>query len=383
MKIKLLFVALCACCLFSCGDDELDNGGQLGPLASFAFSADQNIAPSVSKAENEVGITFSSSMAWTATISSDATEWCLLSEDEIMGDAGEEFVVSATLLANTTDSRRVATITFQSGSVKKSINIAQASGKLVASIDFAEGQDVAPSVPNTENEVSITFSSSMAWTTSVDATSAWWCMLSSTSQAGEAGEDIVITATITPNPFQTSRVATITFESDDLTKTIVITQAAADPTPVEKLTIVRGESSSFHDAPIGSEGPIENAFDGILTGDAIYHSDWAGGVTEMVPIVNEFFFASEGVNVNKLIITQRDGRNGLLKTFNVYVRTADTPANSYGEKVGTAVDLPANNATYTLEFDTKSNVTSVVLVHTSGHGDGGGYVAYQEVEFFG
>ncbi len=385
MKMKLLFIALCACCLLSCGDDELDNGQSNG-LVSIEFDATQDMHPQVSKAENTVEIKFKSAMAWTASFDDKVSAWCLLSDDDKAGAAGDAIVISVTVVANTEENSRSGILTLGSGDLMKTIIITQATGEIFASIEFPEDQDLTIDVSNAANEVPITFLSTKAWTASVDADALSWCVLSDEHKAGEAGENLEINASVSANPDSSPRVATITFVSDDVEQSVTITQPAATVYPVNKLTILRGESSSFHDGPIGSEGPIENAFDGVLTGDAIYHSHWNGGVSESTPVVNEFFITEEGVtaglDVNRLVITQRNGGNGLLKTFKVYVKTAETPSDSYGVEVGSATDLPANSDTFNLNFDTKSNVTSVVLVHTGGHGIGNTYVAYQEVELF-
>lgn len=261
---------------------------------------------------------------------------------------------------------------------------------IVASIEFLNDYE-DPTVTHEAGNVDISFTSTTAWTASVSANASAWCSLPEGQQSGSEGENIVITASVIANETKATREATITLKSVDgsVTKFTTITQTST------KIKIIRGVSNNEQEEQTNGEGPIEGAFDGNYTGSRFYHSQWSG-FTE--PVVNEFFFTEEGAtkgfDINQIIITPRTGPNtkGLLETFKVYVKTADTEItdeNPYGVEVLAETDFEVSFDKYTKTFDTQSNVTSVVLVHTKGHGGVSGhkdedkmYVAYHEVEFF-
>ena len=155
--------------------------------------------------------TIKSNIAWTVSSSQD---WCSVSPKSGSGDGS----VSVRVDENTSISERTATITVQSEAGDQTVKVIQSGAspelhlnKNDLSFMAAEGND------------SFSITSNTSWSITSDQT---WCIVSTSSGSDNA----TVMVNVTENTSTSSRTATITVKAGDLSKTITITQAGANPT---------------------------------------------------------------------------------------------------------------------------------------------------------
>ena len=78
---------------------------------------------------------------------------------------------------------------------------------------------------NGESETTVNLVATQPWTSSVNVQ--WLTLDPEGGDAAPSGMDVKVSAGANRNPSE--RVATLTFRSGDVSKTLVVTQAAADP----------------------------------------------------------------------------------------------------------------------------------------------------------
>jgi hypothetical protein len=136
-----------------------------------------------------------------------------------------------------------------------------------------------------------------------------------------------------------------------------------------KISIKSGTASSFQPG----EG-IERSFDGNLS--TIYHSTW--GVTTFP--VTLTYFLEEASDIDFFVYhTRTSGNNGNFRLFDVQVREAGSTAfNTVLTK-----DLGGASGAWKIYFDEPvKNVDAVRFIVRSGAGDGNGFAAVAEMEFY-
>ena len=148
-----------------------------------------------------------SSTSWT--VSSDQ-EWCSVTPTN--GSGNVSLKVSVT--TNTTSSTRTARITFRSGTNTKVITVTQ-TGDTILSISPTSINAGATAVT-----YSINITSNLSWTAS---SSQSWCSVNSTS----GSDNSTILVDVNANTSSSPRIATITINSEGVTKTVIISQVGA------------------------------------------------------------------------------------------------------------------------------------------------------------
>ena len=144
--------------------------------------------------------------------SSSNASWCTVAPASGRGNA----TVEVSVQSNTSSASRSATITISAGGLTATVTITQAAAAATLSVNptsFSFG------IYGGQRNLSIT--SNTGWSASSDAS---WCGLSATSGSGNAS--VVVTAS--ENQSTAQRTATITITGGGLTRTVAVTQAAAE-----------------------------------------------------------------------------------------------------------------------------------------------------------
>jgi hypothetical protein len=139
-----------------------------------------------------------------------------------------------------------------------------------------------------------------------------------------------------------------------------------------KVPVARGAASSFQ----SGEG-IERSFDGNL--NTIYHSAWNNSAANYFPITLEYFFESQE-RIDYLVYHPRPtGSNGHFIETEIWVATQDNP--DYVK----AMDfnfIGSSTATRVIFDESVERPAAIKFVVKSGTGDGQGFAACAEMEFF-
>lgn len=138
-----------------------------------------------------------------------------------------------------------------------------------------------------------------------------------------------------------------------------------------KIPVANGSASS-HQA---NGGEFRYSFDGDFS--TIYHSNWNNRGTDYFPITLQYDFASVQ-DVDYLIYHPRQsGSNGHIKEVEIFYTEDGATWKSLGLK-----DWGGTATAKTVHFDKTLKAKSFKFVVKSGHGDGQGFVAVAEMEFY-
>ncbi|GHT23153.1 hypothetical protein AGMMS4957_14310 [Bacteroidia bacterium] len=169
---------------------------------------DKTAISAIATAERySIGLT--SNSAWM--VSSDA-EWCTISPSSGAGDGK----ITVDVAMNTTMDSRSATVTVTAGTATQTVIVTQAAANSILILDKAS---IAAIVDEETYSIGVTAYSE--WTVSSDAE---WCTISPLSGTGSG----TITVNVAENTFAAIRSATVTVTTGVVTKTVIVTQAAAN-----------------------------------------------------------------------------------------------------------------------------------------------------------
>ncbi|CEN40017.1 conserved hypothetical protein [Capnocytophaga canimorsus] len=187
---------------------------------------------------------------------------------------------------------------------------------------------------------------------------------------------------ISENNTQSNRNGFITFQSKGInpviSKELQISQKGEygndDASSIEsdiKLKIHRGTATSHQNGT-----PIENSFDGDMA--TIYHSNWSNGEANYFPIIIEYFFETPQDVDYMMYYPRTEGYNGHFKQVEIQVATEANP--SYIKLKD--FDFKGNGKVTRVEFSPITKAKSFKLIIKSGYGDGQGFAAAAEMEFY-
>ncbi|CEN51651.1 conserved hypothetical protein [Capnocytophaga canimorsus] len=187
---------------------------------------------------------------------------------------------------------------------------------------------------------------------------------------------------VAKNTEESPRTATIKVQSKGLStpiiKRVYVTQSAgyegSDASSIEgdiKLKIHRGTTSSYQ-----SGGEIDKSFDGDMT--TIYHSNWSNGGANYFPITIEYFFETPQDVDYMMYYPRKEGSNGHFKQVEIQVATEANP--SYVKLKD--FDFKGNGKVTRVEFSPITKAKSFKLIIKSGYGNGQGFAAVAEMEFY-
>ncbi|GHT19815.1 hypothetical protein AGMMS4957_04940 [Bacteroidia bacterium] len=181
------------------------------PAGDAALSVDKTtIAATDTAASYSIAVT--SNSVWA--VSSDAG-WCTLTTTV----SGMEGTITVNVRENITTSARSATVTVTMGLITRKVIVTQAAAN-DATLTFDKADIEATA---TAASYSIAITSNSTWGVSSDV---GWCTLSTASGT----DNRTITVNVAANTIASTRKATITFTAGTVTKTIPVTQAAANAT---------------------------------------------------------------------------------------------------------------------------------------------------------
>ncbi|RNC63845.1 M60 family metallopeptidase [Proteiniphilum sp. X52] len=139
-----------------------------------------------------------------------------------------------------------------------------------------------------------------------------------------------------------------------------------------KVPVSRATASSFQPG-----GEIEKSFDGDYS--SIYHSSWNNSGPNYFPITLEYFFENQESIDYLLYYPRQQGHNGHFKEVEIWVATEEKPTH---EKV---MDHDFKGASIAARVSFQKPLVkpkSVKFIIRSGHGDGQGFAACAEMEFY-
>ncbi|MDR0581816.1 MAG: hypothetical protein LBG31_02515 [Prevotellaceae bacterium] len=157
-------------------------------------------------------IAVTSNLAWTATKDANAT-WVSLSPASATGNG----TVTVSVTENPAAISRAATITIAAGTLSRTVNVTQAAAALTLEVD-----KTAIDATATADTYTIGVTSNGEWTVAKDA-NATWLSLSPASATGNG----TVTVNVEENPATVTRSATVTISSGTLSRTVDVTQDAA------------------------------------------------------------------------------------------------------------------------------------------------------------
>ena len=170
--------------------------------------------------------TIKSNSSWTVT--SDKPSWCTVDQSSGSNDA----TIKVSVTDNTSESSREAIITVKAGNVSKQVKVKQ------DGIILTVSEKSIPFAPGSSSKT-FTITSNVSWTVSSDKTS--WCKVDKSSGSNNA----TIKVSVTDNTSVSSREATITVKSGDVSKQVKVTQ--------DGVTLTVSESSLSFTSSAGSK----------------------------------------------------------------------------------------------------------------------------------
>lgn len=308
---------------------------------------------------------------WSISVPREAQSW--LRAKKVSG--GIEITVSK----NSGVSVRSADLLLKAGNITQNLRVQQLGSEftiLPAPDNF--------SVEKHTSEITVTVTANTAYDMNIEGD--WVTQKSVTDLEDNSGKVYVFS--IARNQNEEGRTARVKFTQKDaavlpIESIVTINQqgekgfepgkASSIPTDF-KVVIERGTTTSFQ-----PNSPVEKLFDGDYSASGIYHSNWNNRGTNYFPITWELFL-KESENVDYMMYYPRpSGVNGLLKETEIWVATEQNP-NYVKVK---EVNFGGSNDIARVVFDTPIvKAKSFKIVVRSGAGDGQGFAAAAEIEFW-
>lgn len=305
---------------------------------------------------------------WTATVSGEASTWLkATSQKGLLRISADE---------NTNLTVRTGEIRVTAGNLSETVTVEQL-GKEPAILLSAEAFSLSADGGNIELEIT----SNIEYDILIpDETP--WVKVKPTTRSGEMvtkGFAFEVEWNLQPSDRQTE--ITIRQKGGTLEKKVQLHQKARggyegtsdnDIKDDIKVSVSRATASSFQPG-----GEIEKSFDGDY--NSIYHSSWDNGGSNYFPITLEYFFENQESIDYLLYYPRQEGYNGHFKEVEIWVSTEAKPTY---EKVKEH-DFKGSSNAAKVSFDKPLiKPKSVKMVIRSGHGDGQGFAACAEMEFY-
>lgn len=189
--------------------------------------------------------------------------------------------------------------------------------------------------------------------------------------------DGVITVETNTNQQSDQRAAIVSVKAGELKKSFSVSQSGLDSYQGDikddiKVTVSSAETSSFQ-----SGQNIDKSLDGNYT--TIYHSSWNNAGENYFPITLSYHFSNVSTIDYFVYYPRQSGSNGHIKEFELWIATEDNPTlTKYGD-----YNFNGSSASSRVTFSTPiSKPVTIQLVVKSGAGDGQGFVACAEMEFY-
>ncbi len=306
---------------------------------------------------------------WQAAVSADAASWLSATKQ------GSKLVVS--IIQNSNKESRQGSISVSGGGISETI-IVQQMGQAPAILLGSEIYTIKADGETIDLEVTSNIEYEIIIPSDID-----WIA----EKKGKATRSEMVTTTyvydVKWNREYEERKAEITIKQKggDLSKKVLVIQKPQagyeggntdDIKGDIKVKISGGKASSFQ-----SGGEIEKSFDGDM--NTLYHSNWTNSGANYFPITIEYYFDNVE-SIDYLIYYPRtSGSNGHFKETEIWIAQdgAKDPVKLMD------YDFKGSNAPTKVVFDEPlKNPTTVRFVIKSGVGDGQGFAACSEMEFY-
>ena len=250
---KIAFFLILISALLSCAQEE--------PVAP-ELNLDKTEL-SLTNAESETSVNLVSTQPWSSSVN---VQW--LTVEPKNGDAAPSGVaVKMSVPANRNPRERVATVTFRSGDISKTVKVTQAAADPEKEADpwiDIETQDLSFSAIS--GEASISFKTNKPWTVKTEQD---WLTVSPTQ--GEASEinSAVVKVVVNDNLMEQARTAVVTIQAGTLQKTVNVSQEAKKPDVDPDKTAVNLSETATANAYIVTTPSTKYGFKATVKGNGI------------------------------------------------------------------------------------------------------------------
>ncbi len=361
-SIRFIVIFIFSCCfLFSCSDKTDDT-------PPFLTIKPEKLNLTANASQTVVNIS-TNTVSWSAAVSPSASDWLTIQKSDKS--------ISISVSENLDDDAREGKITIKAGELSEVVEVVQMGQTpaiLVSSNIFTVSADgdvfTLEITSNIEYEIIIP-----------EEANSWIKLSESLRSAGMVKSEYEFD--IAWNTSDAERKADLIIRQADGTvseKVIIIQKAqegytggsADDILDDVKVPISSATASSYQ-----SGGEIEKSFDGDYS--TIYHSNWNNSAANYFPITLDFRF-SEQESIDYLIYHPRtSGGNGNFKKVEIW---ASTQSNPSFVKIMDFDFMGSGSATKIVFDKPLIDPTAIRFIVKSGAGDGQGFAACAEMEFY-
>ena len=295
--------------------------------------------------------------------------------------------IKITVKANPTESERRAVVTLSAQSARARLTVVQAS--MEPSVVSAESAFTIPGKSTEDFRIPVI--ANVPFEVYIPDDVSWIVYRGEAPQTRtlvevEKGERTLLFAT-TKNESTESRQAAITFRTKGGGKTLSTISVTQSPfgeydghyEGALEDDIKHTPSRATASNPGQSPDVIERSFDGDYA--TIYHSTWVNSAADYFPITVEYFFDGTHPDIDYIVYHPRKSGNdnGNFRKIELWTRhggsaeyVLERTLDCGGTKTPTRIDFP----------ETLTGVEAVKFVILSGAGDGQGFAAISEMEFY-
>ena len=180
------------------------------------FATGTNTSPAVSADGGAVTISFTTNVSWEAAVTTSNAEWCKVTPSS--GAAGNG-TITITVEKNTTANARYANVRIIAGGAIEWISLEQ-QPRDPDKITFAAGTNTSPVVSADGGKITISFTTNVAWESSVEGNADWCKVVPASGAAGNG----TITITVDKNTTTNMRYATVRVKAGDAYEWISVQQ---------------------------------------------------------------------------------------------------------------------------------------------------------------
>jgi hypothetical protein len=320
--------------------------------AGLVLNVDKTTIEAGTNAANySIGVT--SNATWTATVSSGAS-WCTLTNANATGNGN----ITVNVAENPTIETRTATVSVTSGTLTRAVAVTQTAATPELNVNMT-----AINVGSYATSEQLFVTSSSTWTASVSS-SASWCTLVNANGSGNGA----ITVNVAANVIAATRVTTVTVTSGTLTKTVTVTQAAAELIfEVDKTTINATINNSAYRVAVTTNNTWTATVSSGASWCTLTNDNGNGNGTVTVNVA-----ANSTIVTRTAAVTITSGT--LTKTINVMQAAAALVLNvdnSAIPAIATAATYPisvTNNSTWTATVSSGASWCTLTNAGATGNG---------------